>query len=427
MLRFVGQFIPKAKAAGRRTKTRRERGVTLAIASIAFVSLLMAAGMAIDVSHFYLAGTELQNAADAAALAGASALNSTSAGITRAADNAVLSMNKFEFDQVTVTIGRDNVRFGVNLTDLNGSGGLTEAQATASPTSVRFVKVTLPPKSVGVYFAKFALNVDTVNLTRTAVAGQSEAGASGDVTPNEVCNVNRLVLIEGASSSDGSLDRIDTNCGSSFQYTTGCRYTVHMTPPCDSQLSYYEIIEPTYTNESTNWNLKIINKVADCFWDGKKVAAWPHPSNTNILNGMRTIFGTYANNSGLTSSAYPPDVNVKTNITYAQYKTATSGSSNFQAPSNGTGVPGRRILILPIMKRDEFTFDGATDYAEMTVDRFGAFFMTHSPSGSSSNGLADLKLEYISDRVTVGSATFNPSRTQNSTVAKGIAIPVLYR
>src|SRR4029079_6768049 len=116
--------------------------------------------------------------ADASALAAASALNSTGAGVTKAVDNALATVNKFEFSQSTVTFTRSDVKFAVNYNDLNGSGGLTEAQATASPTKVRFVKVTVPPKDIGVFFAKFALNVDNIAMTRSAVAGQSESGAA---------------------------------------------------------------------------------------------------------------------------------------------------------------------------------------------------------------------------------------------------------
>jgi Flp pilus assembly protein TadG len=414
--------------SGRRRARRNQRGITMAIAALAFATFLMAAGMAIDISHFYLAGTELQNAADAAALAGASALNSTTAGIVQATDNAVQSMNKFEFDQVTVTIARSNVRFGVNLNDLNNSGGLTEDQAKASPTTVRFVKVTVPPKSVNVFLAKVALNTDTVNLTRTAVAGQSEAGASGDVTPNEVCNIYRMVLVEGTNSNQGSLDRITSNCGSSYLYTPGCDYNVHMTPPCDSALSYYQIINTTYTGESTNWSQRMANRLPECFWNGKAVSLNPHPVNMDIVRGLRSIFGTYNNSNGVIDDLYPADTNVKENITYAQYKTATPGTTYFTAPSSGTITqPGRRILILPIMKQNSFWFDGNTDLQGATVVKFGAFFIKSKPSGSSNNGLADLKLEYIGDRVTVGNANFNPARTLDSTTAKGLATPVLYR
>lgn len=414
------------KVMGKRGQ--RERGVTVAIAAFSFVTFLLAAGLAIDVSHFYLAGTELQNAADAAAMAAASALDSTTGGITKATDNAVAAMNKFEFDKVSVTIARSNVLFAKNISQFDNNTAWTEATAAASPDTVRFVKVTVPPKDVGVYMAKFALNVDTVALTRSAVAGQSESGASGDITPNELCNVYRITLVEGSSSSDGTLDRTDSNCGSSWQYTQGCTYNVHLTPPCDAQLSYYEILQDDGGATYTDWDDRIAQRaVQQCFWNGKVVAAYTHPLAKNIKNGVNTAFGVYG--GGLTSSMFPPDANVKTNITYAQYKTATPGSTYFTAPNGGvTGNPGERILVLPIIKKNSFVvLDSAGEQANMTIDRFGAFFLVNKVAVNTSANTADFKLEYIGDRVVTGDAKVNPARTMNSTVAKGVAVPVLYR
>ena len=67
----------------RRSQTARkgERGSVLAMTAISMLSLLLATGLAVDISHFYTAKAELQNAADAAALAAASQLNSSSGGI----------------------------------------------------------------------------------------------------------------------------------------------------------------------------------------------------------------------------------------------------------------------------------------------------------------------------------------------------------
>ena len=72
----------------------RERGFTVIASSLGLFCMLGMAGLAIDISHLYLAGTELQNAADAAALAGASALDGTSGGVTAAADRALSTLNK---------------------------------------------------------------------------------------------------------------------------------------------------------------------------------------------------------------------------------------------------------------------------------------------------------------------------------------------
>lgn len=420
--KVAGNWFPRKQ----RRHPKGERGVTLAIAAFSFVVFLLAAGMAIDVSHFYLAGTELQNAADAAALAGATALNSTGPGITKAVDNALATVNKFEFAQTTVTFARSDVKFGVNYGDLNGSGGMSEATATASPSTVRFVKVTVPPKDIGVYFAKFALNTDTVALTRTSVAGQSESGAAGDVTPNQICNDYRVTLIEGHSDLDGSLDRTSSSCGSSFQYTPGCTYNVHLTPPCASQLSYYELTDVDNGKTYTDWDDRIADRMFDCFYNGRVVPVLTHPQAANIKNGLNTFFGTYG--GGLTSSQFPPDLNVRAGISYAQYKAATPGSANWTNPPSGTGVANRRVLILPIMYSDSFVqLDADGNFANITVSRFGAFFLVKKPVINTTNNTADVKLEYIGDRITVGSGAINPAYDVNNTTATNLAVPVLYR
>jgi uncharacterized membrane protein len=79
------------------------------------LAVLLAAGLGIDISRFYLAKTELQNSADAAALAAASALNASANGITKAVDRAAASMNKYDFNHTNVTFPRANVLFATNL------------------------------------------------------------------------------------------------------------------------------------------------------------------------------------------------------------------------------------------------------------------------------------------------------------------------
>ena len=59
---------------------KRERGSILATSAIGMLAVLLAVGLGIDISRLYLSKTELQNAADAAALAGVSGLNGRRAG-----------------------------------------------------------------------------------------------------------------------------------------------------------------------------------------------------------------------------------------------------------------------------------------------------------------------------------------------------------
>src|SRR5919205_4483110 len=103
----------KQRAVEQAEKRKRERGSILATSAIGMLSILLAVGLGIDISRFYLAKTELQNAADAAALAAVSALNTSPLGITKAVDRAVAAMNKYDFNKTGVTFSRSNVMFAV--------------------------------------------------------------------------------------------------------------------------------------------------------------------------------------------------------------------------------------------------------------------------------------------------------------------------
>src|SRR6476619_1531515 len=128
---------------------KRERGSILATSAIGMLSLLLAVGLGVDISRFYLAKTELQNAADAAALAAVSALNTSPLGITKAVDRAVASMNSYDFNKTGVTFPRSNVLFAKNLDGPYVNEGSAQGQAA----SIRFVQVTTPASAVGVSFA----------------------------------------------------------------------------------------------------------------------------------------------------------------------------------------------------------------------------------------------------------------------------------
>src|SRR6185295_13688823 len=143
------------KARLQKIRNRRgERGSILAVSALGMLTTLMAVGLGVDVSRFYLAKTEMQNAADAAALAAASALNSNPAGITAAATRATQELvNKYDFNKTNVPLSRGNVTFAVNL----DGPYMSEGAAHSSPTNIRFVKVNIPEAPIGVSFAAMVL------------------------------------------------------------------------------------------------------------------------------------------------------------------------------------------------------------------------------------------------------------------------------
>src|SRR5262245_45689107 len=125
----------RAEQAGSR---KNERGSILATSAIAMLAVLLAVGLGVDISRLYLTKTELQNAADAAALAGVSGLNSAAPGITEATNRAVAAMNNYNFDHTGVSFPRTNVEFAVNL----GGPYMKEGDVGAGTApNIRFVKV----------------------------------------------------------------------------------------------------------------------------------------------------------------------------------------------------------------------------------------------------------------------------------------------
>ena len=100
------------KHHSRASRRKGERGNVLAYTVLSALFLFLAVGLGVDLSHFYLAKTEMQNAADAAALAGASALTLPNPDrITAAVDRAVelLNTNKYNFNNKSFSVDRDSL------------------------------------------------------------------------------------------------------------------------------------------------------------------------------------------------------------------------------------------------------------------------------------------------------------------------------
>ena len=170
---------------------KNERGSVLAYTVMSVLFLFLAVGLGVDLSHLYLAKAELQNAADAGALAGASALtlpltdaSSQPYRIPEAVNRAlkVLNLNKYNFnnrnyvDVMTLADQRALVRFAVNLSEFdNGGNGRSEATAIANPDDIRFIRVITPSVPVNIFFS-FPFLGSARNLNARAVSGLSVPG-----------------------------------------------------------------------------------------------------------------------------------------------------------------------------------------------------------------------------------------------------------
>jgi hypothetical protein len=373
---------------------RGERGSVLAISAFGMLAFLLATGLCIDISHFYLVRGELQNAADAAALAGATALNSDDGGITKAADYAIESLNKYEFNKKGVTIPRSNVLFAKNL---NGPY-VNETTAKGQAKDIRFVQVVIPPAAVSTTFAAPILGASR-NVSADATAGMS-------VSLNKFCDWIPLSAID----SDG------------VYFVPGQTYTIRSAPGNKISPGNYQILAVDGSGASDD-RTGLAGGVRNCVGAGSVVSTKPGVAAGAVRQGLNTRFGDYG--GGLSSADYPPDENVQENITYQQYLDAqqaidadkSPAAGTFQAPSRGVPTRGRRVVLIPIIREGEF--DNGRD--TVRIDRFAAFFLQTSV-GKGNGG--DIKAEYIGIRTVVGRGGYDPS---GGATSPELTIPVLYR
>jgi Flp pilus assembly protein TadG len=370
------------RAQETRPERKGERGSVLAIATLGMLAMLLAVGLGVDISRLYLTKTELQNAADASSLAGISALNSSSAGITKATDRAVQTMNNYAFNKTGVVIPRANVLFAVNLE----GPYMSEAAAAASPKNIRFVQVTTPALPSNIMFAGIVLGAKR-DLSATSTAGMS-------VPPNIFVGWIPLSVIDY-----------------DIPMTPGNVYTIRAGPQNEVSPGNYQVLAVagaggSDVREGIAKGVNVPAGPGGLF----EVDTKPGVNAGPVSQGIETRFDDYA--SGMDPAQYPPDTNIKEGITYQQYRDGTAT----QSPSH-PGVEGRRIVLIPIIKKDEF------DQGRNTVrfDRFGAFFLRTKPKNGSGG---DIEAEYIGDRIVMAGAGFDPAGGAGNPL---LAVPVLYK
>ncbi len=218
---------------------KNERGSVLVYTVVSVLFLFLAVGLGADLSHLYMVRNELQNAADAAALAGASALLlPANERIPTAQQRAIdtLNKNKYnfssqQFEDVTPKAEQGSlVTYAVNL-----DGEYVDAATANGNSNIRFVKVFTPTVNVNVFFSIPILGLAR-NMTATATAGLS-------VNANVICNYIPIAVVEGAFGSgvgwmdwdhNGKLEypadcsplpeNADTTCTPATKFCAGCRY-----------------------------------------------------------------------------------------------------------------------------------------------------------------------------------------------------------
>jgi Flp pilus assembly protein TadG len=448
---------------------RGERGSVLTYTVLSILFLFLAVGLSVDLSHLYSVKNELQNAADAAALAGASALLLPDENkIATATDRAVETLNKnkynFNNDQFADIMAKADqralVEFAVNL-----DGPYVDEESAMDMDQIRFVRVKTPTVPINIFFSIPILGLSRT-MNTTATAGLS-------VNSNVFCNFVPIAVIEG--SFGGGLGWMDTNgdgtknydddcnpppgaeeCDPSVKFCPGCKYKMVAGPGAwqDSSPGNYQALDAGAG--AKDLKLAIAGGTTNCITSNDDAVfvteTEPGRMTGPITKGLNTRFDIYKVNDcppGITCSnfggenvtingvtkptveAFPPDPNVyagveppdatgppvtgyvHSGIWYSEYLTATeSPAVNFKKPDHNA-VDHRREIFMPIINRSEF--EPGKDSVEFT--RVGKFFMNKMVD----EGNNEIYVEYIGPAF--GAGGFDPAGGADAPVV----VPVLYR
>lgn len=173
------------RAPPARHAAARQRGVLTLLFALLLPVVLCAAGMALDLALVYQRKVQLQNFADAVALAAARSLNGTTAGVTDAAAKAQEIAGSQRYFGASLPWQPSALSFSA-APDAPDGAWLDAAAAAAAPAGLAYARVDTGVLGVG------AVNTAFLRLAGAAAplaaAGRAVAGRAGThVTPLAVC------------------------------------------------------------------------------------------------------------------------------------------------------------------------------------------------------------------------------------------------
>lgn len=377
-----------------------ERGSVMIMTAILMAGIILAVGLCIDIARIYMVRTELQNAADAAALAASRELNSGASGIQDAVTRATTIVNNFGFNRAAVNIV--NVEFAVNL----DGNYVNAATAEANPDNIRFVRVTTQSSATPMLFSARVLGASHAE-SRNAVAGMS-------VGVNTICDFFPVaVALDDPNPAPNTLMTLNFVQGTGNSATLADRDYIILEVPDITGNGAPEtaVLSAGLTNICQTLNTSIPFHMTP--------SANVNNGPRQISDGVNTRFNQYAGGYGnaLQPGTFPPDSNVQENISYDQYSNRTAVTP---PNPNAPGKDDRRVLIVPIVAPGTYSPPNAI------VIKFAAFFLkrrsvVQNPC-SQAGGCASLEVEWIDEALVIGRGGFTPGGGDSS-----LTIPVLYR
>lgn len=149
----------------------RQRGVVAIVVALMLAALVGMIALVADLGHLFVTRTALQNAADAAALAGARELDGTAAGIGRAVAqaNAVAAQNHYDFHNPVAGAGGGLfIEVGATPDAMVDASGVTSDAEAANKV---FLRASTGERPIAAWFSRI-WGVTQMRTSGSAVAGR---------------------------------------------------------------------------------------------------------------------------------------------------------------------------------------------------------------------------------------------------------------
>lgn len=289
---------------------RRQRGVMSVMMPFLLLIALMAGAVALDIGHLYLAQTELQTAADAAALAGAALLFPASSSgpnwsAAQAAAASAVSLNASD----GVTLHDASVQSG--YWNLSGTPAGMQATTTVPGSyDAAAVQVTVSRApgfnggSVGYFLAPlFGMNNGPISATSVAMVSAPGSIAAGGLFPVAIGTCiyslywNAQMGTPKIDPSTGAAYEVFFGAGSSVDGCQSGQWTSFQTNANDV---------PTVRGFIANGNPAALN-IGDSIWiePGTKTTLYSDVSTKAGINGINVILPVVNDASSASASKQP--------------------------------------------------------------------------------------------------------------------------
>lgn len=377
----------KMQMATRRT----QKGITLVLISMVLLILLGVAAFGIDLNHQVLNKTRLQNAVDAAALAGAVAADENG-DVVAAEAVATATLNG-----ISASSGNSELVFDDSNTSITFSLDRTtfvDAASFTAPAGAYDVYVRVAVTEIGL--TQFLSGVFGINknISASAMAGRSAGFTqSCNLTPIAMCGEPTGSAEDAWGYKPANYDpNVDTDPSLVHELKVGDQNNTDMGP---GNFQLLDFGQGTGNSGAALVRDALSGAYNGCAAIGDTVTTKPGNSAGPVAQGLNVrlndFSGPIQNDGTVLPDKYvrEPDVLATTgetyagNLYYANYLQELNACSGGSSPCDTSsymgdgGLNGRRILRIPIVNCTE-----STGKTEFDVLGFGCFFLLQKVNNS---------------------------------------------